>query len=763
VKSFRTALFVLLIAVSADATIGVTPEIGIVDPIRAPLDNEQSSPVIATDGDEFLVFWTNFNYVNVAGVNVAHVAGDGRLLSSRLAVPHTSGEQLSATWTGSVYLATWKDSAKAALFFATFSKTGDLLSGPIAIVGGMVGTLPGALASNGHRALLLYTEAGSPGLKAAIFDADGGLIKTNVAIPLATSFPAITSDGEEFALVWRTAEADPPSSGLPIQDIHLLRVDEDGAAIGSPIDIGSVASNRDFGLAFGDGRYAIAAFEAHVIKPGYTQSRLVRFSVDARRGSIIRLPAVENLNAQNLSLFWSGSMFVAAWVSVPPPPLPSPTPVTVMTLAFSGADESVAPTPVSLWTGIPAGWVVSMVSNGHHALAAWSQSIGTGGGGSEIYGTLFDAAASSAATGDAPTLFSFGWSRQFSPAMATSTTGSLIVWIEDGNATGRLLGMRTDATGALIDVVPFEIATGLSHNTPPAVVFTGDRYFVAWEQADYSSVSTRTVGRDGSLGLPISLGPGWGVAAASNGSETLVVFTERGAATDLVGYRFDASGKQIDTSPLVISDGFLPRVASNGTDFFVAWNEGSDYTYLFTPPNLVDVLGARVSAAGAVDAAPLPIATGPRDQRLFAVASDGRDYLIAYQLDQYQSAVIATKRVLREGQLDGTTAAGDGTIIAHGEPYGISLSGDATGYWSAYWQSNGTGNVLHLDKRGDPTSPAVRVGAALSSAALGRLPRGAVRILYARAIDYGEFTGTSMIFFRFVADDLGLRWRAARH
>jgi hypothetical protein len=204
-------------------------------------------------------------------------------------------------------------------------------------------------------------------------------------------------------------------------------------------------------------------------------------------------------------------------------------------------------------------------------------------------------------------------------------------------------------------------------------------------------------------------------------------------------------------------------VASNGTDFFVAWNEGSDYPYLFPPPNLLDVVGTRVSAAGAVDAAPLPIATGGRDQRLLSLASNGRDYLVAYQLDPYPSGVIATKVILREGQLDGTIASGDGRIITRDAANGIVLSGDAAGYWSAYLQLNGSGNILRLDQRGNPTSPPSPVGAALSSVALGRLPGGAVRILYARTIDYGEFTGTSMVFFRFAGDDLAVRWRATRH
>ena len=145
---------------------------------------------------------------------------------------------------------------------------------------------------------------------------------------------------------------------------------------------------------------------------------------------------------------------------------------------------------------------------------------------------------------------------------------------------------------------------------------------------------------------------------------------------------------------------------------------------------------------------------------------------MAYQWDRGEG--FATKRVLREGQLDATTAADVGTIIAAGPAYSIALAGDAAGYWSAYatgradaYSSNGNSNLLRLDKRGMPASSALPFASALSSATVGRLPGGAVRILYSLEIDDGVFAGTTMIFSRFAGDD-GLadnrfRQRAAHH
>jgi hypothetical protein len=775
-RPFRITFFTLLIALSAQAAIRVTPETGIVDAVRAPIDGEQSAPIVATDGDQFLVFW-----LNVRGLYVARVDAEGRLVSSRLALPGPTSELLTATWTGSAYLVTWRDYAKATLFSATFSKTGGLLSGPGAIVAGRVDTF--GIATNGHGALLLYRDvAGVPkGLRAAIFDADGRVIRTNVTIPIPDNvYPRISSDGEEFALVWGTEKPEPG----PMQDLHLLRMDEEGAAIGSPIDVGS-AELTSLAFAFGGGHYAIAAFEGRFVI-GSEESRLTRFLVDARRGSVTKLPIVETTNGPaNLSMLWSGSAFVLVWSRRPPP---SGGVYDLMTLPFSDADESVAPTPVSAWTGWtgnPALSPFSMVSNGHRTLVAWPQDAGLyyGGRRSAIYGSLFHAAVPSAAARGESTLLSVGWSRQFEPSMASSRAGSLIIWIEDGDSTPffdpgstsrRLVGMRSDATGAFLDAAPFEIATGVIH---AAVAFAGDAYVVAWQKADISAM--RTVSGDASpgllasLGSPISLGPGgYGITAASNGSTALVVFSESRSAR-LVGYRFDASGRQIDTTPIIAgTNAYAPQAASNGSDFFVAWIPGTNL--IFPPANPGDVLGTRITAAGTVDAAPLPIATGPLDEILFAVASDGRDYLVAYQMNPSNGFVIATKRVLREGQLDGTTAAEDGTIIARGAASSVALSGDATGYWIAYaagsWNGmylNGNSNVLRLNKRGTPASSAVTFAAGMSTAAVGRLPGGAVRILYSRPVDDGIFAGTTVVFSRFAQDDgiadVGLRGRAARH
>jgi hypothetical protein len=275
----------------------------------------------------------------------------------------------------------------------------------------------------------------------------------------------------------------------------------------------------------------------------------------------------------------------------------------------------------------------------------------------------------------------------------------------------------------------------------------------------------RTIGRDASLGARIVLGDGNGLTAASNGTTILVVFNN----SHLSGYRFDALGHPIDASPLILADSFRlgPQLASNGTDFFVAWNEGS-YYWQFPSANMVDVLGKRVSASGSVNAAPLSIATGPSDQILAGIASDGRDYLIAYLIDDWQHPLIAAKRVLEAGQLDGTAETDSGTVILRDATgyardwQSFSLTGDASGYWCAFNQTPESSAILQIDPRGNPVSAPILLGDAWSWPALAPTSGQGIRVVYARTISDGDYAGTRRVFVRSAGEIPKSRSRAAR-
>jgi hypothetical protein len=349
-----------------------------------------------------------------------------------------------------------------------------------------------------------------------------------------------------------------------------------------------------------------------------------------------------------------------------------------------------------------------------------------------------------------------------------------MVWVDERGEEnqGHLLAARDALSGAVIDRTPIEISPVAYRWASPSVVFTGATYLVAWhEPLPLPTAVARTVGRDGALGARISLGTGGVSGAVATASATVVVRNDvKGASL----YRFSPAGELLDTVPIVVNDTFVGSVVTNGTDFFTVWSVGTDY-WQFPSPDLLDVLGRRIAASGAADASPLPIATGPSNQIPRAVASDGRDYLVLYDVINYvggsASEALAAKRVLREGQLDGATATDTGTVIVSGTaPNLVAMAADTNGFWVAWLDERPpvrTLKLVHTDIHGNPGEAAILDtfgrDTAPSWISLAQPPNAPLQIAYARRVTNDPFPQTSRVFVRLFGEIPELRSRPVRH
>src|SRR5205085_10728057 len=105
-------------------------------------------------------------------------------------------------------------------------------------------------------------------------------------------------------------------------------------------------------------------------------------------------------------------------------------------------------------------------------------------------------------------------------------------------------------------------------------------------------------------------------------------------------------------------------IGSIGGDFLVTWTEGAENCQLVCFPDLRDILGKRVSSTGAIlDANPILIATGKKDQAYPHVASDANDYFIVYNYWFDLQWTTAVKRLTKNGQLVDSLATEDGVIL----------------------------------------------------------------------------------------------------
>ncbi|HEX9160373.1 MAG TPA: hypothetical protein VF980_01600 [Thermoanaerobaculia bacterium] len=675
---------------------------------------------------------------------------------------------LAACWTGTSYVVSWQQDEGESVYVAGISRDGNPESAPQRIAHGARASSHN-VATNGRRVLLTYGLLGSSSLavRAAVLDSDAHLIATDLpVVGTAASLddlPVVASDGKDFALVWRTGSQTPivptvASSPPPLvpqfNNFHLLRLDESGTPIGKEIGVGQTDLTQDFGVAYGGGRYAIAAIAHPGIQAG--QSHTVRFIVDPATGNTTLLPQIDTAGF-TASVFWNGSRFVAYWMNY------DFNFYKLMTVPFSGQLEATPPQPFIAVSASHLGYEPRIAFNGKNVFVAWTEDTNdTHGGNAEIIGRLFDPEARTS-EGDR-VLVSTAWSRQYWPSIATSGSDSLVVWVDERGSeqASGILAARIASDGTVVDRSPLVLASSVAA-AAPLVTFNGTSYLAVWQEASYEVVA-RTVARDGTVGPRVVVGSGWGVGLASNQSESLVVLT---SGSGVVAFRLDARGQPIDTAPLAIGSGDMPKVATNGTDFLVAWDTGSDW-WQFPSPNMVDVLGARVSAAGSVDASPIGVANGAGDEILAAIASDGRDYLVVYTYRDvnHETPVLAAKRVLREGELDGATSTDIGTIVATGVNAGsVGIAHGDTGFWMS-WLSVFPGSLLQLtrtDARGKPADAiTLAPGDTVTGPSLAQAPGRLLEIAYARRITDGPFAGTSRVLLR-VAGDLASHDRAVRH
>ena len=217
---------------------------------------------------------------------------------------------------------------------------------------------------------------------------------------------------------------------------------------------------------------------------------------------------------------------------------------------------------------------VAVASNGSDFLVTWGDEAGS----SEIVFAV--RVASTGIVGQARQLASGG----SGSVAASDGTGYLVAW--STATSGTIRGVRVDASGVIVGT-PFDIASATTSSPHLALAWGGGQYLLAW------SDSTPTTGYD------------------------------------IFATRVGAIGQVLD-SPFVLSaaanDQRNPAVAASGSEYLVAWEDRRGAV----PP---DVYGARVSFGGVVlDPAGLAISTSPDNtERSATVASNGSEYLVAWE------------------------------------------------------------------------------------------------------------------------------------
>jgi hypothetical protein len=210
--------------------------------------------------------------------------------------------------------------------------------------------------------------------------------------------------------------------------------------------------------------------------------------------------------------------------------------------------------------------------------------------------------------------------REESPAIAFDGTNYLVVWLDQRNNpySWNIYGARVNQFGIVLDKVGIPITNVLYDQGSPSVSFNGTNYLVVWQD-------------------------------------------NRNGNWDVYGSRLNQSGIVLDTSSIMISNVTnsqnSPSVTSNGTDYFVVWEDRRNGSYY-------NIYGARVSQTGEIlDTMGIAISSVNYNQHSTSVVFDGTNYLVVWY-EQYSGV---------QWDIFGARVSQYGVVL---DPEGIAISTD---------------------------------------------------------------------------------------
>ncbi|WP_224248727.1 hypothetical protein [Hyalangium gracile] len=345
-----------------------------------------------------------------------------------------------------------------------------------------------------------------------------------------------------------------------------------------------------------------------------------------------------------------------------------------------------------------------VASDGRNYLATWYTSGADGT--SNVYARRVSSTGQVLDTADIPIATGEGYD-ETSPVVASNRSVYLVAWSDERGGSSRAYATRVSSDGVVLDPPGGFALSGSSLQYVQAVASNGTNFLAVW--LDYRNTGSRDlyasrVTADGAVvdgaGLVVattrSISESY-ASVASNGTDYLVAWTAWNTASSTfqnLGCRILASAvgtsPVLDTTSLVLSPNAShkhPVIAPAGSDYLVAWDGTSTAT--------TDLYSARVSASGTVTAGGgFPLKTvSALYQAEPVVASNGTNYLVVWTETGGGTIKIQGARVSREGgvlDMHGlrlTTAARERqapAVSSNGTDYLVTWMDYREGNWDIY-------------------------------------------------------------------------------
>ena len=214
------------------------------------------------------------------------------------------------------------------------------------------------------------------------------------------------------------------------------------------------------------------------------------------------------------------------------------------------------------------------------------------------------------------------------PALIHDGSRFVLAW----SSSAGVFAARLDTAGVPVDPAPVSIASGRAGAI--ALATSGSRHLLVWVGAPGTMLaSILDPELCPAVAAPFALDSTGGLkqqpAAGFNGQSFLAVWVEDDGTFNysLRFARIDTNGNVLDSPEkvLVANGGNAPRVASDGVNFLVVWEQPSS-----EPFNPVRYFAARIDAAGAILDSPLLLGGEPGFNPAPAVVFDTVNYVVTW-------------------------------------------------------------------------------------------------------------------------------------
>jgi hypothetical protein len=588
-----------------------------------PSSLQQCNPSVAFDGNNYLMAWTDYldTLYNV-GVQATRVTPDGAVLDPEGITIDTMGLDPAIGFDGTNYLVV--DWGWAIQGFRV-SPTGEVLDSTPIHISSSEGWHQ-ALAFDGTNYMVVwedYRDSVSRVYGARV--TPGGTVLDTAGIAVGTGphrlvCPAITFDGTNFLVVWEICDS-------TTAYICGTRVSPAGQVLDSGFVVDSASQVDDWygPTATSDGTNSLVVWHDFTLG--------IRGALVASNGSVVDSGialAPPDVGYQGHAVLCDGTDYLVAWKAWSPVDCILASRVSRAGVPLDTPGVYVC-APPQAFTDNPA-----VAFGGNRYFVAWDddRSFCT-----NIYGARLSRQMSMLDTTGIG--ISRGINTQHWPSAAFDGANYLVAWTDSRNMAGAIFAARVSPGGANLDPTGIPICTLGFHRDYSAVAFDGINYLVTWADGrrnDSADIYAARVNPAGDVldpqGFPVAVGGDAHVlpTVAFNGVDYLVTWADvndYGLGIAIRGARVSPAGRVLDSEGITICDGpygvFIPSVASNGGNWLTAWEDLRSGAYL-------GVFAARISPAGQVlDSTGFAIANGANDQGYPALASDGTDYLVAWE------------------------------------------------------------------------------------------------------------------------------------